>query len=507
MATSILNARPALSRAVQPHHLAVAGLALLALWLQLSAFPNHDVAWVLWGTERLIEGAAWGRDIIEPNPPLAWYLSVPSTWLAMKLGLPVAASFQVAVTAVAMISIFVFEALLRKEGQASARASVLPTLVIAVFLLILPYRDFGQREHLMLIAILPYLALVALRCRGDTIHPASACAIGLAAGLGLGLKPYFLGVPLLVEASAMLIARRWFFAFRIETVAIGGIILAYAVLLLLIDRSYVDLVVPLAQGIYWSFNVPWAAVVTPILLPLAATAAAIVLTRQTAGPFPLIAAAAVAGFALACIVQHKGYSYHQFPVVAGAALAVAAAAVSARPVHRRLAHAVLVVFLLVGAARTAFWWQENGAGGARTIETHAVIDAIDRYASGGRFLVVAVHPYPAFPAALYADAAWSSRTNSQWFLPAVARLRDRGSDPAALAFAESHARAFVLHDLSQNPEMVIIDTDARRHTGGPRDSDFLAFYLEDPRFARLWAAYREVQPIGSYRLFVRGGRR
>lgn len=500
MATLALHARP-IPRALGISHLAIAAIAAAGLWLQLSAFINHDVAWILWGTEKMIAGAVWGRDIIEPNPPLAWYLSVPSTWLALKLGLPVAACFQIAVTAAAFVSVLTFERLLRGNDDTGARASALPALVAAIVLMILPYRDFGQREHLLLIAILPYLALTAHRIHGGAVSPVTAGVIGLIAGLGLALKPYFLAIPAVVEVAALLITRRWSFPIRTETVAIGGVIVAY-VCLLLVQSRYLVQVVPLAQGIYWSFNLPLRDVVIPLLPPLVAVVAAAIVTRQRTASFLMIAAA-TAGLAIACLAQHKGYSYHQYPVWAGAALAVSVATTTAEGARRHLGYAILAGLLLVGGAKVTSWWQANQAGGARAVETHRVIDVIDRYARNGRFLVVAVHPYPAFPAALYADADWSSRTNSQWFLPAVAQLRHSGSDREALAFAEQHARAFILHDLSQDPRLVIIDTNARRHTRGPGDFDILAFYLEDPRFAAIWSSYREVGSIGTYRLFAR----
>ena len=71
--------------------------------------------------------------------------------------------------------------------------------------------------------------------------------------------------------------------------------------------------------------------------------------------------------------------------------------------------------------------------------------------------------------------------------------------------ADREARDFILHDLARRPGLVMIDTDSRRHTTGPSDFDFLAFYLEDPRFRRLWAGYREVKSLGQYRLFVLTG--
>ncbi len=505
MATAISHNRP-MRRSLSPTHIGIATITLLALWLQLPAFLNHDVAWILYGTRQMIDGATFGRDIIEPNPPLAWYLSMPSTWVAMRLGLPVAAAFQWAVAAAAVTALLAFHRI-NIRGRGHEPGFALPTLTIALFILVFPNRDFGQREHLLLIAILPYLALVARRCERGAVAPLAAALIGIAAGAGLALKPYFLAVPLLVEASAMLITRRWLFPLRIETITMAAFGLIYALSLFSLDHNYVSEVVPLAQGIYWSFNLPLANVATMVAVPLTVTVAIVALGRRDGDALPLILAAAVAGLALACLAQQKGYSYHRFPVWAGTALAIAAVAAVARDARRRIAYAVLVILLFAGAAHTVLWWQENRADGGRTAEIQRLVAAVDRHAGGDRFLAFAVHPYPGFPTALYTDASWSSRTNSQWFLPAVAQLRRSGDNPMILADAEQHARAFALHDLSQNPALVLVDTDSRRHTRGPADFDFLDFYREDPRFAALWSDYREIQSIGGFRLFVRETRR
>ena len=161
----------------------------------------------------------------------------------------------------------------------------------------------------------------------------------------------------------------------------------------------------------------------------------------------------------------------------------------------------------LAGATTGQWWRLNGPGGVNFVGQSRIVETVDSYAGGGRFLVVAVHPLPAFPTALYVRAAQVSRMNSQWFLPAVVQLRSgrAGPFPGALASAERNARAFILDDLSRHPDLVMIDTDSARHTVSRPDFDFLAFYNEDPRFRAAWAPYREVQPLYGYRLFVREG--
>ncbi|MEP7218497.1 MAG: hypothetical protein ABI876_06250, partial [Bacteroidota bacterium] len=41
---------------------------------------NHDVAWIIHGAGRWLEGAGLYRDIVEINPPLIFYLTAPAVW-------------------------------------------------------------------------------------------------------------------------------------------------------------------------------------------------------------------------------------------------------------------------------------------------------------------------------------------------------------------------------------------------------------------------------------------
>lgn len=55
----------------------VPGLILcLGLAVQSSTFLNHDVAWVLYSSRWVFDGAVFGRDIVAANPPLIWWISL-----------------------------------------------------------------------------------------------------------------------------------------------------------------------------------------------------------------------------------------------------------------------------------------------------------------------------------------------------------------------------------------------------------------------------------------------
>jgi hypothetical protein len=121
---------------------------------------------------------------------------------------------------------------------------------IAVWaLMFAPGYDFGQREHLMVILGLPYLSAAIPRPEPEhgALPPAMRVFIGIAAGVGFCLKPYFLLIPLLVEAWRWSHLRGATFV-RIEIIAMALVGAAYVLAVVLFAPEYLSVVVPQAAA-------------------------------------------------------------------------------------------------------------------------------------------------------------------------------------------------------------------------------------------------------------------
>ncbi|MBA5639013.1 hypothetical protein H3H37_18300, partial [Duganella sp. LX20W] len=66
---------------------------------------NHDVAWLLALSGRVLEGARLYVDYPEVNPPLIVWLNLPVAWAAGQTGLAPATVFRLAVVALAGIAL------------------------------------------------------------------------------------------------------------------------------------------------------------------------------------------------------------------------------------------------------------------------------------------------------------------------------------------------------------------------------------------------------------------
>ena len=101
------------------------------------------------------------------------------------------------------------------------------TLLLVTFYL--PMYAFLQREYLLFIFIMPYLLLAALRIENKSIHPLASFFIGLFAGLGFAIKPFFLVTLVLVELCVMIKTRNFFSWLRIEPFVIASVLVVYLI--------------------------------------------------------------------------------------------------------------------------------------------------------------------------------------------------------------------------------------------------------------------------------------
>ncbi|HEX8839647.1 MAG TPA: GtrA family protein, partial [Sphingomicrobium sp.] len=218
---------------------AALALTLLLTLARLGGTVDSDVAWQLWIGGRIHAGANLYTDIIETNPPLWFWVAVPVDRLADLLHIRVEAAL------VGVLGVVVALALVatnRLTGYIAARQRGLLLCYAGLALLGAPWMHAGQREQLVLIATLPYAALIAARRRGHRVSVWLAAFIGIGAALGFALKHYFLLVPLALEL--------WLFAtaaqrrlLRPETLALAAMAIAYAGALITFDPDFVTRIV------------------------------------------------------------------------------------------------------------------------------------------------------------------------------------------------------------------------------------------------------------------------
>ena len=473
----------------------------IGAFVQSQTFLNHDVAWVLNSSERLLDGGTFGTDIVAANPPLIWWLSALVAGLARLLDADPVNTFRAVVTLLIAGMLFAFNLGLRSRVPAISR------LILFVFLALLltlgVHRDFGQREHLAVVLCLPWIITTMRRADGQTQNTIYAFLTGIGAGIGFAFKPHFLIVPVLVSIFTVFRRRSLRPILATENLAIFATGLAYVVAVWIFARPYLTEVVPMVSQVYWGFERPLSSVFSSqriiiVFSFLAFTIAA--LGRFQSAEF--IPALCSVGFLIAALAQSKGYSYHFYPVLAFALISLSIyVLVTERFSFKILATVLLAIGVTFVSLRSTISLAARSAQGAYGQHAACIVQLVEANVSAnGGFMALSTHPFPGFPVANYSKREWVAATNSRLYLPAIARIRalkeKTTEERDILALAERLERTAAIKDMSRHPELVLVDARQFRHAINGLTIDFIDFYSEDENFTELWASYHEISSCG-----------
>jgi hypothetical protein len=461
---------------------------------------HHDAAWQLWIGRQLHHGAALYRDIVELNPPLWFWLSVPLAALAEAAQARPGAVLVLFFVASAGLALALARPLL---PEAPARRAILYAVLLTA-LLAVPLWSFGQRDHFALIASLPYVALIASRSAGQAVPPRLAVAVGLFAAAGFGLKHYFLIVPLAVEAWHLASARRHWRPWRPELVALGGALLAYLAAILIVAPDYLARIVPMIRAAYGGYDRPlWDLLAQPALGLWLLAGLGLALGGRRPAPLAEAALVASLAFLAAYLVQHKGWSYQLVPAVGMLALAAGAGLAAARGTSteraRRTAAAALLLAVVLLPAGAALW-----KGPHRTHYRAAAEAALAGLGEGEAVMVLSAHASSAWPMVEERELRWASRHYVFWMLPAIAGAeRSGGWTPALRRLADDIRRDSAEDAACAAPAVILVDT--HRTSGLMRDLRFdtLAFFRREPAFEAVMRGYRLARRSPQFDVYAR----
>ena len=489
----------------------IACLAVGAALLHFFAPINHDEAYLMALAGRLLDGGQFGKDIMDMNPPHVWWISAMPVWLARQTGLRLDVVASLYTVTMAVLSVAAIARLTATVGLGRIPRNLF-LVFTALLVLFIPGYDFGQREHWMVLLTLPYIVARGCRLNNSEISPTTGAAIGLAACLGFCIKPYFLLVPVALEVWILVRTRRPSLSIGPETIAMATAGIVYGALTLTYARSYLEIEVPTALLGYWSYNSPMQEVLRSALILLAPTAMLLgvgYLTRQQGAQIPaLVQTLAVAGAAscVAALIQAKPWAYHFLPGIVFLDLSAVILLTAENPRNdrltlRRIAFAILVVLAVVP---TAFETVRAFEGASSRINQLA---AIFRSNSGPNRTVFGfiTSPRDVFPAVVAAETEWAAPFCCEYLIAAAVRAEEAPAvlRPKILAAGVNQAEIAVSAMRTKEPGVIVIATGDDMLGFNHQTFDYVAWLNAHTHFASVFAHYREINPIGSFRIFVR----
>lgn len=466
---------------------------------------SHDNSWYLVATRMFLEGKQLYTEIVEINPPLAFYETVPALVLADLTGLNDTTAYQLWVIAISALScVLQWQVLARSDLGPQARAVFLYSGVVGLF--ILPIHEFGQREHWLLIFALPYFYHLILRQHFPREQKAWAIIIGIIASFGLCLKPYFLMIPaaLVIPGSF-----REFFSRVMDpsnlAVAFGALV--YLAFILQVHPEYVNEVVPTAVQVYSSFGDP--AHIVLMQGEVLGVLALILLISWGGLPSDMISwriIFALIGAILCYLIQFKGWNYQLIPASFFMVLTSVWLVYKKRAIiSRDIAQPTLALMVLMSSLGT-----QIVAGPVPHGSKSSFVARIKE--PNERILVLSTNVSAAFPFVNMVGGVWTSRYPAQWEVPgAVVKLARTDCDEErsvcdSLAQILANSRSAMVEDFLMNqPEAVFIDDRENKSYFEGQPFDYIEFMRSEPGFSEAWDHYRFVERIGDYTYWRRYG--
>ncbi len=502
----------------------IAGLlAIPAIIAEFRSPLNADAAWLAYAADSMLRGRQLYTDILEINPPLIVWLNLPAALMHRITGVSGPLAFRLFVLVVLGASILACVRLSRQlRGPAIILRARLLTLSLLFVLLPLVAGIFGQREHLALALILPFVVLVALRVQRQPVSRMHALAIGAAAAVGFSLKPHFLAAWLLLLGYRMWQSGKEGPRFLVEDGAVIGTGMLYILAVIVFAPGYFSFAHGTARD-YLVFGQHGLSDIllgdTPAIWLYIAVLCWYILGvpgREGGLAGPLVAAGL--GFVMAVGLQHKGWSYHYYPVTACAVLlgiCTLSSAIGSRTSpsawQRVVSRAALGVFgALLGlfATKTLIDTAHRAAGALSDRQvTQLKLRAVVGSLQGARsILILSSQLRDAFPLVNDTDLEWNGTFPVLW-VPLV-RYRSYAGPSERTAYrspdqmdpVERLAFRRVVSDfILRPPDVLVVESRAlnERRTKFPGGFDYCSYFGQDPHFASLLRDYLPLGDVGG----------
>ncbi len=512
----------------------VAGLAIAYFMVQP---VMDDQSWYLYAAGRLLHGSRlYGGEVMETNPPLIIWMSAIPMALASLTGMLPTLAFRLCMALLIAGSIGWCLRLIRRSIPAVSGQLLCGFAITFVYMLaVYPWPDrqtwtlFGQREHILVLLILPYLIMMAGRLEGRAAPSWEAAAAGFFAGLGFCLKPHHLLIAAGVEALLLYRSRDPRDLVRPEVIAIALAGIAYCAAIWAFAPGYLTAVLPLLFEVYSKVgSASFGDFAAPDrVLKMVAVLAICALLCRYARARALIAVLLVAACAAAAafIAQHKGWAYQFLPAqilfrASACLLAIdlalqwvgpPAAAMRGR---RLVAGALGVLSCVVVAVATyparvawaATTWQEGITAG--------MVESFHEFPAGTPVYFMSPSLQSVFATVTDGGYVWSSRFPHLWVLPAVLHNEAGSVEPskrlpaAVVQNLARQLRSEMTEDFRRwQPAVVMVEhctaaTWSCYNLEG-LSVDLAQWFARDPEFAVIWSHYTLHRQFVYYDVYVR----
>jgi len=488
-------------------------LCILAYCIQINIYLYKDITILLHLAAQVLQGETYTQDIFEPNPPMIFYLQIPAIIFAKISGIKIIYCFRVYLLTLIVLCVVCSHILFEKLFKKSTILISLMSLALACILLFQPASQFGQREHFLIILTSPYLLLAACRLEKINIRKPLAFLIGIMAGIGFSIKPFFLTTLLLIELLFIYKQKNILGWLRIESITATMIILCYGVSVIFFFPAYWQIILPIWMPYYRGIIRPWLEVLTNTsFLFCSAILGTSLLTNRKEEPhstLKLIFSLALFGYLITYLIPRVAWFYHIIPALSIACLYFVLI----------LGELAEIIFDLSNRIRDFLFICLLGAGGlfvpvlntiTSTFESIAEFHSdttmsklstfINQHKPDNSFDFFSM-THTLFNLEFYSTAHFIGRI--PYFFWEYIKLSPRYYSQEYQRETQAYVLNIIIHDLNERkPAFLIVDIPSSMNYLNQR-IDFPKEFSINPLFKEAWSHYAYSTTIGPYEIYQR----
>ncbi len=499
-------------------------LIALAYFIQVHTFFSPDVGYLLHAANQILAGEKYGSDIFETNPPMILYLYLPACIIAKWAAMNVITVVHLYITFLAVASLSLCYFLLKKliKWQDNMmRYSLFYMLLFTLFFV--PAVAFAQREHILVIFMLPYLLSAALALNNQPVHPMLAVLVGTMAGLGFALKPFFLVTPCLIELYFIIKRRQLFAWVRIESVVIIGVLMLYFISIFVSQPDYINVVLPLVFRYYFSsMAMPWYQVIlfSNVLFCIAAMLGYFIFHKYDSySTLGWIIALALAGMLIAFLIPKAPWYYHVFPALTLALLLIAhffgqtmslMIRKRSRPIFLTMDSVILSVGMAIililpvsaycGMIHYLYRFQDKQP-------EKQVAEYINQFPGQHSIACFGLGTPDCFPLVYDTHSQYAERFPSFWWYTGLRKLEKESQQKTVLSAQVAKDKKYLINCISDDlnkskAKWVVIDMRNFKESG-KNPFNIIHYFSKDEKFRAAWQPYHYLTSIKSINIYER----
>lgn len=499
-------------------------LMLVSYYLQSTMIFSPDVGYLLHAANQMLEGGNYVSEIFETNPPMILYLYFPVCLFVKLTSVDIITAARIYVFFLAALSSIICWIILKKlikPADFVYQYSLFYALLIILF--ILPLNAFAQREHMLIIFLMPYLFAAALTLENKSIHPGLACYIGVLAGVGFALKPFFLVTLCLIELNFIFKKHRLFAWVRIESLVVASVLIIYLCSIWIFHSGYFNIILPLVFHYYFPvIKKSWLVIFSysSVTFCLVVIFSYIFIRKndkyRNLGDTVFLA---LLGMTVAFLIPRAAWYYHIIPALGLAFLMVAhyfgqsllalsLGSQSRWKMVRELGLLVTVTVLVLSAplynSYQIFKFMQIFAQANPANKLTAYINS--RPGTHSVYCFTSTGTYRCFPMVYQTKSQYGQRFPFFWWYTGL-RFAGKQSNNNMLSQRIEKDKNYLIdsvaYDLDRfQAKWVIIDSDSFKKIEN-NDFDLIAFFSGNEKFRNAWQQYGYLTHIGNYQIYER----